>query len=74
MCSAHNFDELERAVENAKNTKGKPTAIVMKSIKGNNVSYMENNAAWHGSVPNEEQYKQAMAELDAVISELEANL
>lgn len=74
VCSAHNFDELERAVENAKNTKGKPTAIVMKSIKGKNVSYMENNAAWHGSVPNEEQYKQAMAELDAAISELEANL
>ena len=74
VCSAHNFDELERAVENAKNTKGKPTAVVMKSAKGKNVSYMENNAAWHGSVPNEEQYKQAMAELDAAISELEANL
>ncbi len=74
VCSAHDFDELERAVEIAKNTKGKPTAIVMKSIKGKNVSYMENNAAWHGSVPNEEQYKQAMAELDAAISELEANL
>lgn len=74
VCSAHNFDELEKAVENAKNTKGKPTAIVMKSVKGKNVSYMENNAAWHGAVPNEEQYKQAIAELDAVISELEANL
>lgn len=74
VCSAHDFDELERAVEIAKNTKGKPTAIVMKSVKGKNVSYMENNAAWHGSVPNEEQYKQAMAELDAVISELEVNL
>lgn len=74
VCSAHNFDELERAIENAKNTKGKPTAIVMKSIKGKNVSFMENNAAWHGSVPNEEQYNQAMGELDAIISGLEANL
>ena len=74
VCSAHDFDELERAIENAKNTKGKPTAIVMKSVKGKNVSFMENNAAWHGSVPNEEQYNQAMCELDAIISGLEASL
>lgn len=74
VCSAHDFDELERAIENAKNTKGKPTAIVMKSVKGKNVSFMENNAAWHGSVPNEEQYNQAIGELDAIISGLEANL
>lgn len=74
VCSAHDFDELERAIENAKNTKGKPTAIVMKSVKGKNVSFMENNAAWHGSVPNEEQYNQAMGELDAIISGLEAIL
>lgn len=74
VCSAHDFDELERAIENAKNTKGRPTAIVMKSIKGKNVSFMENNAAWHGSVPNEEQYNQAIGELDAIISGLEASL
>ena len=74
VCSAHDFDELERAIENAKNTKGKPTAIVMKSVKGKNVSFMENNAVWHGSVPNEEQYNQAMGELDAIISGLEASL
>ena len=74
VCSAHDFDELERAIENAKNTKGKPTAIVMKSVKGKNVSFMENNAAWHGSVPNEEQYNQAIGELDAIISGLEASL
>ena len=74
VCSAHDFDELECAIENAKNTKGKPTAIVMKSVKGKNVSFMENNAAWHGSVPNEEQYNQAMGELDAIISGLEASL
>lgn len=74
VCSAHNFDELKSAIENAKNTKGKPTAIVMKSVKGKNVSFMENNAAWHGSVPNEEQYNQAIGELDAIISGLEASL
>ena len=74
VCSAHDFDELERAIENAKNTKGKPTAIVMKSVKGKNVSFMENNAVWHGSVPNEEQYNQAIGELDAIISGLEASL
>ena len=74
VCSAHDFDELERAIENVKNTKGKPTAIVMKSVKGKNVSFMENNAAWHGSVPNEEQYNQAIGELDAIISGLEASL
>lgn len=73
-CSAHDFDELESAIETAKNTKGKPTAIVMKSVKGKNVSFMENNAAWHGSVPNEEQYNQAMEELDKIIMELEAGL
>ncbi len=73
-CSAHDFDELESAIETAKNTKGKPTAIVMKSVKGKNVSFMENNAAWHGSVPNEEQYNQAMEELDKIITELEAGL
>ena len=73
-CSAHDFDELESAIETAKNTKGKPTAIVMKSVKGKNVSFMENNVAWHGSVPNEEQYNQAMEELDKIITELEAGL
>lgn len=70
-CDAHNYDELENAVNVAKATKGKPTAIIMTSIKGKNVSFMENNAAWHGSAPNEEQYKQAISELDAIIEKLE---
>ncbi len=70
-CDAHNFDELENAVNTAKATKGKPTAIIMKSVKGKNVSFMENNVSWHGSAPNEEQYKQAMADLDAIIEKLE---
>ena len=71
LADAHDFASLRAAVENAKNTKGKPTAIIMKSVKGKNVSFMENNAGWHGSAPNEEQYNQAIAELDAIIKDLE---
>ena len=74
VTDAHDFDSLERAVEAAKGTKGKPTAVIMKSIKGKNVSFMENNAAWHGAAPNEEQYNTAIAELDGMIRELEARL
>lgn len=74
VANAHDFMELHEAVEAAKACKGKPTAVIMKSVKGKNVSFMENNAAWHGSAPNEEQYNQAIAELDAKIAELEAML
>ncbi len=74
IADAHNFEELYNAIEAAKACKGKPTAVIMKSVKGKNVSFMENNAAWHGSAPNEEQYNQAIAELDAKIAELEAML
>ncbi len=73
LADAHNFASLRAAIENAKNTKGKPTAIIMKSVKGKNVSFMENNAGWHGSAPNEEQYNQAITELDAIIKDLEGN-
>ncbi len=68
---AHNFDEIEAALENAKATKGKPTAIIAKSIKGKGVSFMENQVNWHGSAPNAEQYEIAMAELKAVLAGLE---
>lgn len=68
----HNLEEIENAVENAKSTKGKPTCIVMKTIKGKGVSFMENQVGWHGSAPNEEQYNQAMSELKAKLAELEA--
>lgn len=61
---AHNFDEIESALKEARNTKGQPTAIVAKSIKGKGVSFMENQASWHGSAPNDEQYAQAMADLE----------
>lgn len=65
-CDAHNFDELRAAFAEAKNTKGMPTAIIAKSIKGKGVSFMENNVAWHGVAPNDEQYAIAMADLEKV--------
>ena len=60
----HNFDEIENAVNQSENFKGKPTAIICRTVKGKGVSFMENNAAWHGSAPNKEQYEQAMNELE----------
>ena len=68
----HSFEQIEAAFENAKATKGKPTAIVIKTIKGKDVSYMENDAGWHGKAPNAEEYEKAMAELKAQYAELEA--
>ena len=67
----HNFDEIEAALENAKNTKGKPTAIVATTVKGKGVSFMENQVNWHGAAPNAEQYEIAMNELKALLNELE---
>jgi len=63
ICDAHDFDSIEAAFNNAKATKGKPTAIIAKSIKGKGVSYMENNAGWHGKAPNAEEYAVAMKDL-----------
>ncbi len=70
----HNYDEIKDALAKAKATKGKPTVIIAKSVKGKGVSYMENQAGWHGNAPNKEQYDIAVAELDAKIKELEARL
>ncbi len=67
---AHNYDEIRNAIEEAKSVKGKPTVIIAKSIKGKGVSFMENQAAWHGNAPKTEQYEQAIAELDKAIAEL----
>ena len=67
----NNFDEIESAFEAAKACKGKPTAIVAKTVKGKGVSYMENQVNWHGAAPNEELYNQAVAELTAKLNELE---
>ena len=68
----HNFDELEAAFNKARETKGKPFAIVMNTIKGKDVSFMENDAGWHGKAPNDAEYAQAMSELKAKLAELEA--
>lgn len=68
----HDYDAIEQALETAKSCKGRPTAIVMKTVKGKGVSFMENAVGWHGSAPNTEQYEQAMAELTAALQELEA--
>ena len=67
----HDFDAIEAALAAARQVKGKPTAIVMKTIKGKDVSYMENNAGWHGKAPNAAEYEQAMTELKAIYAELE---
>ena len=67
----HDFEQIEAALNTAKTVKGKPTAIVMQTVKGKDVSFMENNAGWHGVAPNDAQYEQAMAELKAKLSELE---
>ena len=69
---AHNFDEIDAAVTEAEQTKGQPTMILLHSIKGKGVSFMENNYEWHGMAPNQDQYEQAITELDAKIKELEA--
>ncbi len=67
----NNLDEIADAFENAKATKGKPTAIIAKTVKGKGVSYMENAVNWHGAAPNEELYNTAVAELTAKLNELE---
>lgn len=71
VIDAHDYNQIEAALNEARATKGKPTCIVAKSIKGKGVSFMENQASWHGSAPNKEQYEQAMADLNAILKELE---
>ena len=68
----HDFDAIEAAFANAKATTGKPSAIVIKTVKGKGVSFMENDAGWHGKAPNDAEYAQAMTELKAQLAELEA--
>ena len=61
---AHDFDDLARAFKEARETKGMPTAIIAKSVKGKGVSFMENNAGWHGKAPNDDEFKIAMEDLE----------
>lgn len=62
----HDFKQIADALKEARETKGCPTAIIMKTVKGKGVSYMENQAGWHGKAPNEEEYKIAMEDLEKV--------
>ena len=62
--NGHDFEEIDAAFKEARATKGQPTAIIAKSVKGKGVSFMEDKAAWHGAAPNDEQYKIAMADLE----------
>ncbi|MCH5256736.1 MAG: transketolase [Lachnospiraceae bacterium] len=64
--NGNDFDELEAAFKEARNTKGMPTAIICKTLKGKDVSFMENSVDWHGKAPNDEEYKIAMADLEKV--------
>ncbi|MCR5207660.1 MAG: transketolase [Eubacterium sp.] len=72
VINGNDFDELETAFEKFRTVKDKPFAIIMKTIKGLGVSYMENEVGWHGKAPNDEEYKIAMDELNAKMKELEA--
>ena len=67
----HDFEQIEAALNEIKSVKGKPGAIVMKTVKGKDISFMENNAGWHGKAPNDAEYAQAMGELKAKLAELE---
>ena len=68
---AHDFDQIRSALAEAKTVKGQPTCIVMHSVKGKGVSFMENQAGWHGKAPNDEEYAVAMADLEKISAELE---
>ena len=68
----HDFDQMEAAFAQAGTVKGRPFAIVMKTTKGKGVSFMENQAGWHGKAPNDEQAEAALGELGAVLAGLEA--
>ncbi|MBO4636599.1 MAG: transketolase [Clostridiales bacterium] len=68
--NGHDFGEIRDAFKAARECKGKPTAIVMKTVKGKGVSYMEDNAGWHGKAPSDAEYETAMAELEALREEI----
>ena len=67
----HNFDEIRAAMQKARETKGMPTAIIMHTVKGKGVSFMEGQAGWHGKAPNDEEYEIAMADLKKIDEQLE---
>ena len=71
VIDGHDFDQIEAAFAEAKTVKGQPCAILMKTVKGKDVSFMENNAGWHGKATNPAEYETAMTELKAKLAELE---
>lgn len=68
--NGHSYEEIEKAFDKARSNKGKPTAIIASTIKGKGVSFMQNNADWHGTAPNLEQYQIAMQDLQKEIEKL----
>lgn len=72
VIDGHDMQAIEAAVAAAEQETARPTAIIMKTVKGKGVSFMENSVAWHGSAPNDEQYETAMQELGALLAKLEA--
>ena len=70
VIDGHDFDAIEKAFNEAETVVNQPTAIILKTTKGKGVSYMENQVGWHGKAPNEEEYKIAIAELNAKLDEL----
>lgn len=70
-CDGHDFNALKAAFDEAKTVKGQPTMVLARTIKGKGVSFMENDAGWHGKAPNDQQFAEAKAELEAKIKELE---
>lgn len=71
VINGHDYNAIDEAIQKAKTVKGKPTIIIAETIKGKDVSFMENQAAWHGSAPNKEQRDQAISELEEILSKLE---
>ena len=70
VIDGHDFEQIDAAVKAAKACEGKPTAIICKTINGKGVSFMENNVKWHGAAPNDEQYAQAVSEINASVAGL----
>ena len=68
--NGHDFDEIEAAFDKAKKVQGKPVAIIFKTVKGKGISFMENQASWHGAAPNAEQYEVAVKDLDKIDAEV----
>ena len=69
----HDFDQMEHAFTRARAVQGVPFCIIMSTVKGKGVSFMEDQASWHGKAPNDEEYAQAMTELRAQLARLEGN-